>query len=211
MSGLEFLCAVIIALGFGALVAFAGYRLFLVLLPFWGFVFGFVLGTQTIQALLGDGMFSTATSWIVGFVVALIFAVLSYLFYIVAVAIIAGSLGYGLGVGLMGLIGVDMGFLAWIVGIVGAVILIFLTIRFNLAKVVIIAATAIGGSALAIGTLALGPGGVSLTNAFNNMVQAVLSAGWFWAILFIVMAAAGFFVQWQANKRWTIEAYENRI
>lgn len=211
MIGLELLCAVVIALGFGALVAFAGYRLFLVLLPLWGFVFGFVLGTQTIQALLGDGMFSTATSWVVGFVVALIFAVLSYMFYMFAVAIIAGSLGYGLGVGLMGLFGIDMGFLAWIVGIVFAVALIFLTIRFSLAKVVIIAATAIGGAALAIGTLALGPGGVSLTNAFNNTVQAVLDAGFIWALLFVAMAAAGFIVQWQANKRWTAEPYPNRI
>jgi len=209
--GLELLCAVIIALGFGTLVAFGGYRLFLVLLPFWGFVFGFVLGAQTIQALLGDGMFSTATSWIVGFVVAIIFAVLSYMFYMFAVAIIAGSLGYGLGVGLMGLLGVDMGFLAWIVGVVAAVALIFLTIRFSLAKVVIMAATAIGGSALAIGTLALGPGGVSLTNAYNNMVRAVLNAGWVWALLFIAMAVAGFIVQWQANRRWTAEPYPNRI
>lgn len=209
--GLELLCAVIIALGFGAVVAFAGYRLFLVLLPFWGFVFGFMLGVQTIQVLLGDGPFATATSWVVGFVVALIFAVLSYLFYMFAVAIIAGSLGYGLGVGLMGLIGIDMGFLAWIVGIAAAVGLILLTIRFSLAKVVIIAATAIGGSALAIGTLALGPGGVSLTNALNNTVRAVLDAGWLWAILFVGMAVAGFAVQWQANRNWMATPPPNRI
>ncbi|HRO25580.1 MAG TPA: hypothetical protein PK205_17035 [Promineifilum sp.] len=209
--GLELLCAVVIALGFGVLVAFSGYRLFLSLLPIWGFFFGFVLGTQTIQALIGDGMFATATSWVVGFVVALVFAVLSYLFYFWAVAVVAGSLGYGVGVGLMNLIGLDFALIPWIVGIILGAVLIVVTFRYNLAKVVIIAATAVGGAALAIGTLALGPGNVSLGSAFNNPVQAVLGLGFLWAILFVIMAAAGFYVQWQANRAWTAEPYPNRI
>jgi hypothetical protein len=211
MIGLELLCAVLIALGFGTLVAFAGYRLFLVLLPVWGFVFGFILGAQTIQALLGDSVFATATSWVTGFVVALIFAVLSYLFYAFAVAIIAGALGYGIGVGLMQLIGMDMGLIPWLVGVALAVVLILVTIRYRLAKLVIIAATAIGGAAIAVGVLALGPGGIQVTAALNNTVQAVLNAGFIWALLFVVMAAAGFFVQWQTNRSWTAEPYPNRI
>lgn len=211
VTGLELLCAVVIALGFGTLVAFSGYRLFLSLLPIWGFFFGFVLGAQTIQALLGGGMFGTATSWVVGFFVAVVFAVMSYLFYFFAVAMIAGSLGYGLGVGLMQLIGLDFAILSWMVGIVAAIALIVVTFRYNLAKVVIIAATAIGGAALAVGTLALGPGGVSLTSAFTNAVKAVLDAGVIWAVLFMLMAAAGFYVQWQANRAWTAEPYPNRI
>lgn len=65
------------------------------------------------------------------------------------------------------------------------------TFRYNLAKVIIIAATAIGGSAPA-----LGPSGITATSAFSNTVQAVPNAGFIWAVLFIVMAAAGFYVQW---------------
>src|SRR6476619_8218511 len=97
-----------IATFFGFVLAFGGYRFFLLLLPIWGFFFGFGLGAQTIQAIFGSGFLSDVTSWIVGFVVALIFAVLSYLFYIFAVALIAGSLGYALGTGLLVAIGFDM-------------------------------------------------------------------------------------------------------
>lgn len=208
---LELLCAVIIALGFGTLVAFSGYRLFLSLLPIWGFFFGFVLGAQTVQAFLGGGIFGTATSWVVGFFVALVFAVLSYLFYFWAVAIIAGSLGYGLGVGLMHLIGLDFALIPWVVGIIAGVVLILATFRYNLAKVVIIAATAIGGSALAIGTLAVGPGNVAVAEVFRNPVQAIMAVGPWWSVLFIIMAAGGFYVQWQANRHWTAEPYPNRI
>ena len=82
----EIFCMSMIALLVGLIIAFNGYRLFLVLLPIWGFFFGFGLGAQTIQALFGGGFLATTTSWVVGFVVALVFAVLSYLFYMVAVA-----------------------------------------------------------------------------------------------------------------------------
>ena len=49
----------VIALFFGSVLAFAGYRFFLVLLPIFGFLFGFGLGAQTIQAIFGEGFLST--------------------------------------------------------------------------------------------------------------------------------------------------------
>ncbi len=79
----ELLCAALIALLFGTVVCFGGYRLFLLLLPIWGFFFGFGLGAQTIQLLFGQEFLATITSWVVGLVVAILFAVLSYLFYAV--------------------------------------------------------------------------------------------------------------------------------
>jgi len=42
--GFELLCATMIGLLFGAVICFGGYRFFLILLPFWGFFFGFGLG-----------------------------------------------------------------------------------------------------------------------------------------------------------------------
>ena len=46
------LCMALIALVFGLLVVFGGYRLFLVLLPIWGFFAGFLVGSQAIHFLL---------------------------------------------------------------------------------------------------------------------------------------------------------------
>src|SRR5262245_23732012 len=146
------MCVSIIALAFGSVLAFAGYRFFLFLLPVWGFFFGFGLGAEAIQAIFGTGFLSDVTSWIVGFVVALVFAALSYLFYIFAVALIAGSLGYALGAGLMMAIGFDFGFLVWLVGIVLGIIVAIATIMLNIQKYVIIIATALLGAAVIIGT-----------------------------------------------------------
>ncbi len=56
-----------ILLFLGSLIAFGGYRLFLILLPIYGFFFGLSFGAHSVQALFGDGFLSTTTSWVIGF------------------------------------------------------------------------------------------------------------------------------------------------
>ena len=209
--GFEIFCATMIGLLFGAFVCFAGYRFFLFLLPIWGFFFGFGLGAQAVQALIGDAFFATVTSWAVGFVVALTFAVLSYIFYFIAVAIIAGSLGYGLVVAIMGAIGFPFGFITWSLALVVGIILAVVTLRFNLAKYVIIIATALGGAALAIGTLVLGVDGVAMAQAATDPIRTMLQGHPFWWIIFLIMAVGGIFIQWRTSLLYTVEAYDNRI
>ncbi len=210
--GFEVFCATLIALLLGAVLMFGGYRLFLILLPIWGFFFGFALGAQTVTLLFGEAFFATVTGWVVGFFVGLIFGLLSYLFYAVAVAVIAGSLGYGIGVGLMGLIGLEgLGFLTWLVGIVLAIVVIFVTFRWNLQKYVIIVATAAGGAAVVIGTFLLAFGNVTLAELGGNPVRAAISASFWWTLFWIVLAVLGIVVQLQANRSYEIEAYDNRI
>jgi hypothetical protein len=209
--GFELLCASLIALVLGLVVCFGGYRLFLVLLPVWGFFFGFFLGAQTLQAIFGGGFLATVTGWVVGFVVGAIFGLLAYFFYIVGVAILAGSLGYALGAGFMNLIGIDAGILVWVVGIVVAIVVAGVTIFFNLQKYVIILATAIGGAGLTFGTLLLGAAGLSLAKLVENPLRRMLEGSPLLIILFIVMAVAGIVVQLRANRDYEIEAYENRI
>lgn len=207
----ELLCISIVALLFGVVLAFGGYRFFLFLLPLWGFFFGFGLGAQAVQALLGQGFFGTITSWVVGFVLALVFAVLSYLFYYFGVAIIAASLGYGLGYSIMSLFGLDGGLIAFLVGVALAILLAFLTLRYNLAKYVIIIGSALAGAAIAVGTLSSGVGGVELARLSENPLGTLFGDSILWLLLFLGVAIAGILVQFQANRTWYAEPYPNRI
>jgi hypothetical protein len=209
--GFEIFCATVIALFLGLIVTFAGYRLFLVLLPFWAFFFGFALGAQSLQLLFGVGFLATVTSWIVGFVVGAIFAILSYLFYAVAVAVIAGSLGYALGAGFMGLIGVDWNWLVWLVGIIVAVVAIVVTFWFNLQKYAIIVATAVGGAGVIVGTLMFGYIGMTLARFVENPIRFALEDSPLWTIVFLVLVALGVVAQIYSTRAYEIEAYENRI
>ena len=209
--GFEVLCATLIALFLGLVVAFAGYRLFLTLLPIWGFFFGFALGAQSLQLLFGVGFLATVTSWVVGFFVGAIFAVLSYLFFAFAVAVMAGSLGYALGAGFMGLIGVDWNWLVWLVGIVVAVIVIIATFWFSLQKYAIIVATAVGGAGTIVGTLMFGYIGMTLAKFVENPIRFALNDSPLWTIVFLVLVVLGIAAQIYSTRSFEIEAYENRI
>jgi Domain of unknown function (DUF4203) len=199
------LCAGLIAMLFGLAVCFVGYRFFIILLPIWGFFFGLAFGAQTMQALFGTGAFATVTSWVVGFIVGGVFAVLSYLFYAVAVAVIAGSLGYALTVGLLTGIGMNMNFIVWVIGMAVAIALIFVTFRFNLQKWVIVVATAVLGAATIAGTIGLmfNPAASML----ENPVKAVLATSPLLAILAIVLAIAGIVVQARSTSMYAVESY----
>jgi hypothetical protein len=207
MTGESFfalMCAALIAMLFGLAVCFLGYRFFIILLPIWGFFFGLAFGAQTMQALFGTGAFATVTSWVVGFLVGGVFAVLSYLFYAIAIAVIAGSLGYSLTVGILTGIGMNMNFLVWIIAMVVAVALIFVTFRFNLQRWVIIIATSVLGAATIAGTIGLmfSPA----ARVLENPIQVVLKASPLLAILGIVLAVAGIVVQARMTK-FEIESY----
>ncbi len=204
-SFLALACAGLIGLLFGTALTFAGYRLFLLLLPVWGFFFGLAFGAQTTQALFGDGFLATVTSWVVGFIVALIFAALSYLFYLGAVAIIGGSLGYALAVGLMTGLGIPMNFLVWITGVIAFAALAFITIRFNLQKWVVEIATSVLGAATIIGVFVLlfNPA----AQVFQNPVQRALQTSPLLMILFLALAVAGIFVQVRVNRKFEVQQY----
>ena len=116
-----------------AIVAFFGTRLFWIILPIWGFFFGLAIGAQGVQALFGDGFLSTGFSWVVAFFLGLIFALLSYLFWFAAVALIGGYLGYGIVVGFFGLIGVQLGVLVWLLGLAAGIVFAVLAAAFQAA------------------------------------------------------------------------------
>ena len=189
----------------GVIFCFFGYRVFLVMLPIWGFFAGFWIGAQGVALVFGQGFLATVTGWAFGFVLGLIGAVLAYLFYYVGVAIVGAGFGAAVGSGLMAALGFETGFLNGLVAVVFAVVVAGLVLLLNLQKYVIIAMTAIGGAnALILGALLL-MGRIPLENVQTaaNAVRPVLQDSWFWLIVWIVLAIAGGVAQLRANREYT--------
>lgn len=205
------MCGGMIALLFGLIVCFSGYRLFLVLIPFYAFFFGFGLGAQTVQAIFGEAFLATITSWVVGFIVALVFAVLSYLFYIAAVAIVSFSLGYSAAIGLLTALGLPLlgGIVAWLVAVVVGVALALVVLRFNIQKIVIQLATAVIGAGGIVGVF-VAVTNPTATKLMDNPVQFTLANSPFWLIVFLVLAGLGFVAQWRNDRRFEVQTY-NRL
>ena len=195
-----------IALFFGSVLLFGGYRFFMFLIPIFGFFFGFGLGAQTVQALFGDGFLATITGWIVGFGVAVIFALLSYLFYFAAVGLIGGALGYALGVGVLEAIGLNFGFLVWMVGIVAGIVVAAAVLIFNVQKLLVILATAILGAGVIVGTFLVLFGGPA-AQLMQNPVRTAMQGSFLWTLTFILLALLGAVAQFESTKHLEVETY----
>ena len=209
MGGGSFLGAIVggaLLLFLGAMVAFAGYRLFLILLPIYGFFLGLAIGAHSWQALFGDGFLATTTSWAAGFFLGLIFAVLAYLFWLAAVAITAGSLGYGLVAAIFGAFGVDLGFLVWIVAVAVGIAFAVAALVLNLQKVIVIVATSLmGASSIVITFLLLGS--TTPAQVAESGAKMVIQDHPLWWIVYAVVALLGMAFQFRINREYEIESY----
>jgi hypothetical protein len=197
-------------LAFGVALTFGGYRFFLVLLPIFGFFFGFALGAHTVAAIFGGGFLATVTGWLVGTAVGALFAVCSYLFYIAGVAVVGGALGYSLGVGLMEAVGFDFGAITWLVGMIAGALAAVAVVMLNLQKWAIIIATSFLGAGIIVGTLLFVVGGLPPEQLVQNPVRFVLQTSPLWVMVYLTAAILGVALQYQLNRNLELTAF-NRL
>jgi len=188
----------ILALLLGAAFCFGGWRFFLILLPFWGLIMGFNIGTEATRALLGDGTFATLTSWAVGIVLALVFAALCYLYWYGAIALLGGTVGYLLGASLWGLIGNEQGVIAFVIGIAVGAVFAIATLVLNVPKYLVVALTAIGGAAMIVAAWFIITGQIPSDNITWNAIGREIKDSFIWLVIWAVLAAAGFVAQTRA-------------
>jgi hypothetical protein len=185
----------IVAAVIGLAFAFGGWRFFLLLLPFWGFLVGFNVGTDAVTALFSDGTFATLTSWVVGLVFAVAFALFSYLYYYAAIALLGGAVGYAIGTSLWGIIGNEYGLIAFLIGLaLGAVVAIAI-IALNVPRLLVIVLTGLGGAAVVLAGWFILTGQMPTDNIQWATVGKLISDSWFYLIVWGVIAAAGIIAQ----------------
>lgn len=199
---IEWIIVGIFALLIGAAFCFSGFKWFLILLPIWGALVGFTFGLDVMQQLLGQSFFAEALGIVVAVITAIVFAVLSYLYYYFAVVLIGGAIGYYLGVGVMDWLNLaNLDILTFIVGIVVGAIFAYGFIVLAMPAVLAIWGTAIlGASGIVTGLiLILNLGQFPGTNAAITDLESIsvvslighTALPWLWAIVLIVLAVAG--------------------
>jgi hypothetical protein len=201
----------LLALLIGAVLLFAGYRVALILLPIWGFFVGYFLGLAAIAALFGDGFFSTTLGVIVGFVVGLLFAVLSYLYWYVAVIVLAGSVGASVGAGLMALFGLGPGFLMTLVAIVVAVAFAVGAMVLRIPKLLLIVLSALAGAGAAIAGVLLIFDVIDRQELNTGAVAAVIDESFWWSLVYIVLAAVGITAQTYTTTAFELAVTQSRL
>jgi hypothetical protein len=201
----------LLAVGLGLAFCFLGVRLFIVLLPVWGFLAGFSFGLVGTTSLLGTSLFADAIGIVVGVVLGLVFAVASYLIYGIGVLILGAGFGAGIGTSIMYALGFESAeLLVFIVALIGAVVFAAAALFLNLPKWLAIVFTAIGGSGGVIAGIWLLFGRVTIEDVQNaaNPFDAILNEGFIWAAAFIVLAIAGIAVQYMWTRQMELQSRE---
>ena len=194
---MQFLIA-LFALIIGLAFCFGGWRFFMILLPLWGLFVGFNVGTDVVSAIFGDGTFATVTSWVVGFVAALIFAVFSYLWYYFAIALLGAGLGYAIGSGAWGLIGNEQGFIAIVLGLVVGAVFAVGILALNVPRLLVIVVIGLAGAVTMLAGWFVLIGKMPTDQIHWTYVGKLITDSWFYLVIFGVVAAAGILAQMKA-------------
>jgi hypothetical protein len=175
----------------GAVFCFRGYLAMRFVLPVWGLLVGFSVGAGLIAAITGDGFLSTAIGWIVGIVLALIFAALSYLYYEVAVILSLGFVGFTITAAVMAAIGISWSWLIFIVGVAVGLVVALAALVLQLPMVLLVVLTALGGASAMVSGLLLVFNRLDLEDFDNATITDNLDGRPLWTAIWIVLAIAG--------------------
>jgi hypothetical protein len=153
----------------GGVTAVLGLKLFRILLPIVGLVAGVMVGFGGVQGVFGTGAISLAIAIMMALIVGVIMAVLSFVFYEVAVYIIAaifgaaalGYLGIALGLG-------DNGFLMFLLTVAGGVGGFIIASSGPLSTTLVVAVTSFAGVSLVFAGIFLLVGEVTVDELNDN-------------------------------------------
>lgn len=190
----------LLAIAVGLLFCFAGGPALRVVISIWGAFVGFVLGAALVTRVFGDGFLSTFTGWLVGFVLAVLFAALAYLYYAVAVLLATISIGFTLGATLMGAIGVSWNWLIILVGVAVGVLLGIVALSANLPALLLVVVSAMAGASAMVTGLMLIVGVIDVEQLSDPDLTASISHDWWWYALYLALAIAGVVAQSQATR-----------
>ena len=186
----------------GVAFCFAGFRFFLILLPIWGLFTGFMVGAGATAMLLGEGFLASTLAIVVGIVVAIVFALLSYLYWWGAVAVIGGALGYWIAHWLLVVIGFSAdGWITGLIALAAGVAVAFVALVVNAPKYVAIILTSFAGAAWLAAGIALFLGVIKSEDLTNGSIAAIYTEGWLWIAIWGVAAAMGIVAQLATTSR----------
>jgi hypothetical protein len=181
---------------FGLASTFFGLQVFFATLPILGFIFGFFIGAGAVEAIWGDSFLSTATGWIVGLVLGIVFALVSWVWWYAGALLGAGAWGAVLGTGILHLFDkTPSDWLLFIFAAIGFVALVLLALVLNLPIYMVIVSTAWAGASILIVGVLLMFNRVNYQGLGDGTAAGIINESWWWGLVALVVAVLGMFFQ----------------
>ncbi len=197
------------AIAVGLLFCFFGATALRIVISIWGAFVGFTVGAGLVAAIWDQGFLSEATGWFVGFVLAVVFAALAYLYYAVAILLATASLGFAIGAATMGALGVTWNWLVALVGVAVGVLLGIGAIVANLPRVLLVVLSSLGGASAAVTGVMLLTGAIDSADFDEVGITAQVSHDWWWYALYLAIAVVAMLSQFRAQARWDRGQWES--
>ena len=191
----------LIALIAGSVFCFSGYRAFRLIIPLWGAFTGFAVVAGAISAITGDALLAKPVGWIVGLVVGVVFALLAYLYYEVAVILTMGSLGFLAGSALMTALGVGWNWLIVAVAVAVSVVFAVFALVTNFPRIVLVIVSATAGATAMVAGGMLLVGALETADLTRAYVTERIEDDWWWYLGYLALVLAGIFSQAAGNAR----------
>lgn len=195
MWGIDPLWFGLAEIGLGLIFCFIGQTAARMVIGVWGALIGFVVGNELYFGYFHrfEGALSWVPWWALALALALLFAWLSFSFYIGGVLVSMGATGWGLGSTVAGLLGFSDQ-TSFLIGLVSAAGLVMVGLMMNLPRMLLLVLTAtIGAGVMIDGIQRILGGRLSWTDQLAW--QANLPSYISWSLAFLVTAGAGIFVQ----------------
>lgn len=189
----------VLALLFGLLLCFRGAVAMRVLLAIWGAILGFGLGAALVTALTDQGHLASALGWVAAIALAVVFGLLAYYFYTVAVVLAFAAMGFVLAQMIATALGASQPWLLTTAGLIGGVALGLLAIATRLPELVLIIVSSLAGASLAVSGIALLLGAISLGSWAEARLPILDQPLWYLGQL--ALAIASIIVQVRHSRR----------
>ena len=183
----------------GGVMLFAGQFVLRFVFPIWGFFAGFAFGAGLWATLADERLLGTLLGWVTGLVCALVFAVLAYLYYAVAVILAMAAFGFAIGSGLVVALGIDWSWVAVLVGLTIGAILGLVSVLGNMPMIVLALVSAFAGAVSVVAGLMLLVGSLNSADFTQAAFSDAVSASWGWSLTLLVLAVVGFVAQTRAR------------
>ncbi len=183
----------VITLLIGAVFCFRGYLAMRIVIPIWGAFAGFVLGAGIVSG--SDGFLGSALGWIVGFALAIGFALIAYLYYSVAVVIGMGAIGFAIGTTLLAALGVTWSWVIVLAGVSLGAVLALVAIIGDLPMMLLTVLTALAGAGAIVNGLMLMFGVVDLNDYTVATTTEGVADDWWWLAIYAGLAIVGIIAQ----------------
>jgi hypothetical protein len=187
---LEGILVGVIAIAIGLAWAFYGLKVFVVLLPVWAFLIGFVAGAQWGASLFNEGFLTTVLGWGIGLVFGLFLAAISFFWYYAAIVLLGGAVGYMLGVGFFEWLGWGTGFIAFAVGLLLGAVFAIGTFMLGVPALLVIVLSAFSGAAAAVNGVYILLGQIKLDAVKEGIFGSLLRVGVVPTVLFLAIGIA---------------------